>query len=687
MHPILRLYVVVALCGWAVRPILRRALGHLPDRGHAASRCFGLILSTWVAFVLVDLSRTPLSATAAAASIALLALIARLPRILNFLRAGVPAGPGGTARDAPRRGRLRWASPALAGEALFVSGILLFSWVQSHNPAVDPDSERFMDYAFLQAHLRSTGLPAPDPWFAGEPANYYGFGYATAGFLLRAAGLDPSEGFTAVVALVHALLWVTVFGIGLALTRRRSGGLVAALLVLGAGNFAWMLQAARGVGPGGFDWFGPARAIEGTITEFPWFSLLWGDLHPYVIGLPVFACALSFAVAEGLAPAGRPGCGGARAARAARGAGFAIAAGAALATHAWDLTVLVVAGTASVALARGARTALRAAAVPALALAGALPFLPFLAGFEQWGRRLAWVGERSDPLEWAAAFGPFILLLLLAAAVARRRRAEREEGAPVWTAEARVAAGLAGTALLAAAACEVVFVRDIFDSTPLFRMNTVFKIYRLSWLLLGAAAAPLAGAMLASARRRALAALLLVAALSGVYPVLGTRRWLAAREAAADLGDDAEAAALRPGAGAADLFRARSPGDAAVAAWLEGNAGPEDVLLEEVGEAYTWSSRISTFSGVPAVLGWANHEAGWRGDWGPVLARRAEVDAIYRDPGSERARSLLRRRRVSWVVVGEREKRRYGAEVTERFDAVGRRVLERGGTVLYRIVE
>ncbi|HEX6800435.1 MAG TPA: DUF2298 domain-containing protein, partial [Ktedonobacterales bacterium] len=62
---------------------------------------------------------------------------------------------------------------------------------------------------------------------------------------------------------------------------------------------------------------------------------------------------------------------------------------------------------------------------------------------------------------------------------------------------------LVGTSAALAAVCELVFLRDIFET----RMNTVFKLYFQAWLLLGIAGGP-ALAWLLSAARRALAAAL-----------------------------------------------------------------------------------------------------------------------------------------------------------------------------------
>ncbi len=56
---------------------------------------------------------------------------------------------------------------------------------------------------------------------------------------------------------------------------------------------------------------------------------------------------------------------------------------------------------------------------------------------------------------------------------------------------------LFGTAAALVAGCELLFVRDIFNS----RMNTVFKLYYQAWLLLGIAAAPALAWLVGAARR------------------------------------------------------------------------------------------------------------------------------------------------------------------------------------------
>jgi len=707
MPELLRGYGIISLCGWAVYPLVHRLLGVLPDRGFALCRCFGWVLTAWLAWMLAWVSGSPLNLPLALVTIVLVGLICWLPAVLHGRR---PADDGGAGDDRPLSFLRRRKGIVACVEGLFLAGCLLFGALQARNPAVDPDSERFMDYAFVKASLRSPGLPVMDPWFAGREAAYYHFGYALVAFLIRACGSEPARFFTTAVALPYALLWIGSFGIGLALTGGVRGGAWAAFLVLGAGNFKWIGQGADAFRPGSFDWFGPSRAIEGTITEFPWFSLLWGDLHAYVIALPIAACGLAFVLAEALEAPPRSGVAPHRAGSAwipaGRGAALALVCGTLLAAHPWDFPLLLGAAAAVVLAAGGPRTLARLAG---LALAGGLSCLialPFLAGLASGARGVARVAARSAPDEWLAAYGPFVLLAVLASPLVwRRNRAGPREEREARAGE-RLSAALAVFALLTALLGEVVYVRDLFESTPFSRMNTVFKLHRFAWLLLGVASSPLLERLIAAGAARGApagtpeasgrdllrrwagrAALGVVLTGALVYPLFGTAAWLLARKADVLRQNDGLArAALLPGADAEALFRALSPGDAAAAAFVARASGARDALLEETGDAYTWSSRISTFSGVPAVLGWGNHEAVWRQGWDEVLRRGVDVASIYAHPGSGEACDRMRAYGVTWIVVGDRERRRYGPSVGE-MARLAQPVFTSDGTDVFRASE
>jgi hypothetical protein len=101
-------------------------------------------------------------------------------------------------------------------------------------------------------------------------------------------------------------------------------------------------------------------------------------------------------------------------------------------------------------------------------------------------------------------------------------------------------------------------------------------------------------------------------------------------------------------------------GDAAAIAWLDRHAVDGDVLVEAPGCGYgTFGgvpmNRASAFTGIPAVLGWRNHEGQWRrgvDDVGPLLdarqaAANAWLDGLALEAGGDP--------RPRFIVVGAQE--------------------------------
>lgn len=237
-----------------------------------------------------------------------------------------------------------------------------------------------------------------------------------------------------------------------------------------------------------------------------------------------------------------------------------------------------------------------------------------------------------------------------------------------------------GTAFVLLAVCEVFYIRDFYGGS-LRRMNTVFKLYYQSWLMIGLAGGPLAywvtrrgrdaarefagpGSQLL--RRFGVSALVTfgLALIIGmlVYPVRVT-------------GLRTNAFANEPVLDGMDWMRKFHPEDYAAARWLTEN-GVDDagnrtpVVLEASGGPYSEFSRISTQSGFPTVLGWDQHQRLWRGDRiNPEIERRKrDVEFVYRTLSAPDARQILATYGVTFVIVGYLERQAYGGPGLSKFD-------------------
>jgi YYY domain-containing protein len=205
--------------------------------------------------------------------------------------------------------------------AVFSAAFFLLVAVRAVDPAIQPaGGEKFLDFGLLRTILRDTSLPPEDMWFAGEAVQYYYGGHLLSATLTIMTGTAPKYGYNLALAGFYAALVSTAFGLAgsIAASRGasyRKGGLFGALFVGVASNLVPTLQVGLMALPGGiasfvgerfangalsvqeltapfaaetstpYYWI-PSRAIDGTITEFPLFAWLNGDLHAHMMSTP-----------------------------------------------------------------------------------------------------------------------------------------------------------------------------------------------------------------------------------------------------------------------------------------------------------------------------------------------------------------------------------------------------------------
>jgi YYY domain-containing protein len=262
-----------------------------------------------------------------------------------------------------------------------------------------------MEFAQINAILRSPSFPPVDPWYAQGFINYYYYSFYLVAFLIKLTGIPTEYAFNLAQPMVMGVLASATFSVGAMLgariTRgRQSGvlsGLVAVALVSFAGNMMTVGQVAdrlRGEEPmldpfSHWVW-NPSRAILDNgaqlITEFPYFTGLYGDLHSHVMGMPLLVLSIALAATFAFDFPRLQELGQRR--NIARLAVTTIALGIVYPTNAWDLPVT--AGLVAGGIAIGSATqpwlqprlsSLALIAVP-VAVGAFLITLPFVLHFE-----------------------------------------------------------------------------------------------------------------------------------------------------------------------------------------------------------------------------------------------------------------------------------------------------------------
>ncbi len=335
MH-VLLWWFVLQVIGLLALPIGLRLLRFLPDRGFGFARQMGLILSAFVFWLLVTLGI--LQNTTSCIVFVLL--------LMGGFSAYLWSRDGGRMlADLRERWRL-----LLATECVFLVGLVGFALFRAYNPDI-AGTEKPMEFAFINAILRSRTFPPHDPWLSGYAISYYYFGYIMTAMLIRLSGVPSEMGFNLMGSTLFALTLSGSFSLVYSMVQAYldgeedgpaedtppiSGaavgtGLLAAVLVALMGNLEGVFELLRAHGGGSealwrwldirnlratppssswypddsWWWWRASRVIHDVdatgrsmevISEFPFFSFLLGDNHPHVLALPFVLLALALAL-------------------------------------------------------------------------------------------------------------------------------------------------------------------------------------------------------------------------------------------------------------------------------------------------------------------------------------------------------------------------------------------------------
>lgn len=618
-----------------------------------------------------------------------------------------------------RSNRSAWIGVIAASVASFAAVLV----VRSLNPdlwASPYGGEKPMELAYFTSIARTSVIPAPDPWFAGGAMNYYYLGWFLLAVPTRALAILPEVAFqlglATVVAFTVALVYAFAHGASSRLLGSRRSATVAGItsvaMVTVAGNLDTVRQVGRWALDGGqlYDWWRPSRAHLGQfdITEFPAWSIMFGDLHPHVMSWWIDAAVAIVCltiVGTRSSAAGDPGR---SPGRSPRRLALAAVGGALLGisrmTNTWDLPALTVLLSGSIIAATWSRQVWRTSAVRVaeqLALAAVTaqvltaPYRRRTVVFTDGLRRSP---ETTRLVDHLVHVGPFLALgLLTAIAVVpwagRRRRVWLAAPAVVavsaamlgvfvsWAAAATwlAAIPLAGAIALACRhrpqgeratlgllggagviGLTLTVVGDVAIVSPdISRMNTVFKFGLQGWILLALFTGPAVVLIAASARhwsgrwRGALSALAVpVLVVMLAFPALAYPPRLSARFAPLPPTLDGLAYLDRD----PEVGGVRIADDLALIEWVRANVAGDANLVEMSGEAYGWNTRVADLTGIPTVVGWTWHQIQQRqGTPFDVQRRAQEVRDFYRSRDRFAAARFVATYDVEYVVIGTQE--------------------------------
>lgn len=711
-------WLLAGLMGMAAMPVTGRLFAGFEDKGWLFSKVLAIAVTGFLTWLLVSVKLLPFTA-ATCIGVSLVCGACCFLLFNRQVKKGVDSFP------VERFSLVFWE------EILFFAVFLLWTYLAGFHPQAY-GTEKFMDYGFMEAMMRSTTLPARDLWYSQGNINYYYGGQYFAVFLTKLSGSRVEITYNLMRCFVAGLTFVLPLSLVYQMTRDRlfhkkngsraewlpaAAGMVAGLSVSVAGNMHYVIyskiipwiQKLQGMEVTEGYWFPDATRYIGfdpdvpdkTIHEFPCYSFVLGDLHAHVVNIMfvllviglLYAwlrhgqsrgsaeelCGKDFWLREMCMP-------------------HILITGVLLGmfqwTNYWDFVIYFVVTGGVVLFGNVVRlkgkikciagaTAVQAAEVIVISQ---VVILPFTLQFETMVQGVALAQNHSLPHQLLVLWGlPVILTMTFLVSLLWEKLHRTKKKSFYGVLKAMNAAdfftvitGLCAIGLVLIP--ELVYVRDIYENGNA-RANTMFKLTYQAYILFGIVMGYVIFRLLAVSRQK----LYKILAGTGLFFLLWTVGYFG--NSVHSWFGNVWKPELYKGLDALTFLETDFQEDAAAIRWLKKNVKDVPVVLEANGDSYTGYERVSATTGLPTILGWYVHEWLWRSDVEDLNVKSADVRTIYTSTQSEEVWRLLEEYEVSYIFVGSKEREKYEEDLNnEGLKGLGEMVFydETSGTYIIK---
>lgn len=688
-------YLLALVLGAAAMPLTGRLFRRFQDRGWMFSKVTAIAVSGFLTWFLVAVKIIKFT-TMTCIVVTLVCAAASLILYCREQKAGFECIP------------FAHLDLVYAEELLFFTAFLLWTYFAGFHPAAY-GTEKFMDYGFMEAMMRSKTLPATDLWYSQGKINYYYGGQYFAVFLTKLSGAKVELTYNLMRTFVAGLAFAMPFSLVHQMVTDRLGrirtgwkkalpsvtGILAGISVSIAGNMHYVvygqiipfIQKLKGEEVSSY-WFPDATRYIGfnpdvedkTIHEFPCYSFVLGDLHAHVVDI-MFVLLLLGLLYAWMKKVRTTELSGESMSR----REFwkkqllmpqLLAAGALLGmfhwTNYWDFVIyfVVTCGVALFMNIIGQKGKIRwvlgvtaAQAVEILTLATVI-ILPFTLQFDTSNmvQGIALAKHHSLLHQLLVLWGlPGILTILFVVSllIEKLRGAEQKSLYHLLTSIRlpdlfAVLMGLCAIGLVLIP--ELVYVRDIYENGNA-RANTMFKLTYQAYIMFGMTMIYAIFRLLVIGKNK----ILKVLAFIGLFLFVWTCGYFG-NSVHSWFGTVWKPSQYK-GLNATAFLETDFPEDVNGIRWLKENISDAPVVLEANGDSYSEYERVSAMTGLPTIMGWYVHEWLWRGDLADLNAKIEEIKEIYTSTDETRVKELLDEYNVSYIFVGSCERNKYGADL------------------------
>ena len=688
-------YLLALVLGAAAMPLTGRLFRRFQDRGWMFSKVTAIAVSGFLTWFLVAVKIIKFT-TMTCIVVTLVCAAASLILYCREQKAGFECIP------------FAHLDLVYAEELLFFAAFLLWTYFAGFHPAAY-GTEKFMDYGFMEAMMRSKTLPATDLWYSQGKINYYYGGQYFAVFLTKLSGAKVELTYNLMRTFVAGLAFAMPFSLVHQMVTDRLGktgsrwkkalpsvtGILAGISVSIAGNMHYVvygqiipfIQKLKGEEVSSY-WFPDATRYIGfnpdvedkTIHEFPCYSFVLGDLHAHVVDI-MFVLLLLGLLYAWMKKVRTTELSGESMSR----RGFwkkqllmpqLLATGALLGmfhwTNYWDFVIyfVVTCGAALFMNIIGQKGKIRwalgvtAAQAAEILILATVIILPFTLQFDTSNmvQGIALAQHHSLPHQLLVLWGlPGILTILFVVSllIEKLRGAEQKSLYHLFTSIRlpdlfAVLMGLCAIGLVLIP--ELVYVRDIYENGNA-RANTMFKLTYQAYIMFGMTMIYAIFRLLIIGKNK----ILKVLAFIGLFFFVWTCGYFG-NSVHSWFGEVWKPSQYK-GLNATAFLETDFPEDVNGIRWLKENISDAPVVLEANGDSYSEYERVSAMTGLPTIMGWYVHEWLWRGNLSDLNAKIEEIQEIYTSTDETRVKELLEEYNVSYIFVGSCERNKYGADM------------------------
>ena len=701
------------LLGLVFMPVTSRMFRGFDDNGWMFSKVLAVAVCGYVQWLLTCLKITPFTGI----TCVILTVICCLGSLLYGIKC-----KNRLPDSLPRK----QAALVYQEELLYFLVFLFWTYLAGFHPAAH-GTEKYMDFGFMQAMMRSTTLPAQDMWYAGKPFNYYYGGQYLAVFLTKLTGTNVEITYNLMRTMVAAFAFLLPFSLVRQMLKDKLrtgrewsfclGGILAGMAVSMSGNLHyiiygiilrllkiktdyWFPSSTRYIG------FDSAVTGDETIHEFPSYSFVLGDLHAHVINVFLVLTVLGILYSWMKTNSGKSW-------RQREIGLLGLLLGMFLFSNTWDFMIyyVVICGTLlfgnlkRYSAGSFISQALKWSVVQwvELLVAAFLVSLPFHMTFENVMVQGIGIVKIHTAFYQFCVLWAFPLLVCVPFVIGILKSIGTFPEKKFWSFFYSIKyPDLYGLVLVLCAIGlifipEFVYVRDIYEKTAP-RANTMFKLTYQAYIMFGimmayilvfftvnrikrcngADSTVMCKGLLRCPRLQSLTGIIAILVLISTCGYLenAITHWFTGfpkRNAYQTLN-------------ATNYLETAISDDAAAIRWLNDNVEGQPIILEASGDSYQdYDNRVSAMTGLPTVLGWYVHEWLWRNDLEEENQRKEDVQTIYTSSNADQIKSLIEKYKISYLFIGSCEYEKYGEINSELLASIGKVVFRQSETTIIEV--